>query len=159
MKGYVVTTITRTTHACTLEMLNPTLKAAIHAHAAQYRLADLETDVLMCCETVSVSRKTGLFSGMKTRLSAVYVTPNWLVWVEDTDQRGASAGSARLKNIDVRDFSDTASYAVTPDQGLNITGRYTDKNRTGIAFIGLGSDADGQEFRRALEGAVRSAGR
>ena len=34
------------------------------------------------------------------------------------------------------DDQDTASNAVLPDQGLNITGRYTDKNKAGITFSG-----------------------
>jgi len=150
-----VNTITRTTRACTFEALNDTLKAAIHAHGVKFGLSDIASDVLMCCETVSVNQKTGLFNSTKTTQSVVYITPTWLVWAEGTQHKDASAGSARLRNIDVRDYQNTASFAITPDHGLNITGRYTDKNKTGITFIGLGSNVDGQKFRQLLNNTLK----
>jgi hypothetical protein len=42
-------------------------------------------------------------------------------------------------------------------QGLNITGRFTDENKTGMAFIVLDSASDGQKFRRVLEEALSKA--
>ncbi|NJC95715.1 MAG: hypothetical protein C3F07_03415 [Anaerolineales bacterium] len=150
-------TITRTTRACTLETLNSDLRAAMHTHAKRYNLTDLESDVLLCCETTSIRQKSGLFAGIVTTLSAVFVTPKWLVWADSTDQNDAEVGSAQLKHIDVRDYRDTARFTISPDQGLNITGRYTDKNKTGITFIVLGSDPDGQNFRQVLKAAMDKA--
>ena len=37
------------------------------------------------------------------------------------------------------------------DEGLSITGCYTDKNRTGKAFIALASNAEEQKFRQVLQ--------
>lgn len=150
-------TTTRKTRACTMETLDGKLKAAIRAHGAKYGLADIESDILMCCETISVRQKKGLFGGIKTTLSAVYLTSKWLVWADSADGNDASADTAQLKHIDVRDYRATASYTISPDQGLNITGRYTDKNKTGITFIVLDSELDGQEFRRALKEALSKA--
>ena len=147
-------TINRKTRACTLETLDEKLKAAIRAHGTKYGLGDIESDILMCCETISVHQNKGLFGGIKTTLSAVYVTPKWLVWATSTNRNDAEAGTAQLKHIDVRDYQTTASYAITPKQGLNITGRYTDKNRTGITFIMIDSGTDGQQFRHVLEEAL-----
>jgi len=65
-----VNTITRTSRACTFEALNDTLKAAIQAHSVNFGLGDIISDVLMCCETVSVIQKAGLFKS--TRTSSVY---------------------------------------------------------------------------------------
>ena len=79
------------------------------------------------------------------------------MWADSTDRNDADVGTAQLKRIDVRDYQTTASYAITPDQGLNITGRYTDKNKTGITFIVLGSEPDGQKFRQVLEEALGKA--
>jgi len=79
------------------------------------------------------------------------------VWADNADRNEADAGTAQLKHIDVRDYQTTASYAITPDQGLNITGRYTDKNKTGITFIVLGSEPDGQKFRQVLQEARSKA--
>jgi hypothetical protein len=147
-------TTTRKTRACTMETLDEELKAAIRAHGAKYGLDDIESDILMCCETISVRQKKGLFGGIKTTLSAAYVTPKWLVWADSTNQNDAGAGTAQLKHIDVRDYQATASYTITPDQGLNITGRYTDKNKTGITFIVLDFEPAGQKFRKVLEEAL-----
>ncbi|MCI0550031.1 MAG: hypothetical protein L0287_03675 [Anaerolineae bacterium] len=149
--------ITRTTRACTIETLNEGLRNAMRTHGARYGLNDIESDVLMCCETISVRQKKGLFGGIKTTLSAVYITPKWLVWADSTDQNDAGVGSAQLKHIDARDYKTTASYTISPDQGLNITGRYTDKNRTGITFIVLSSESAGQKFRQVLEEALGKA--
>jgi len=156
-KGIGMNTTTRKTRACTMERLDEKLKAAIRAHETKYGLAGIETDILMCCETISIHPKKGLFGSLKTTRSAVYVTPKWLVWADSNGQNDASAGTAQLGQIDVRDYQTTASYAITPDQGLNITGRFTDKNKTGITFIVLDAEADGRAFRHVLEEAMSKA--
>jgi len=150
-------TPTRTTRECSLDNLNPALRAAMRANAAQYQLGDLEPDVLMCCETTSIHQKKGMFGGADTTLSAVFVTPKWLIWADSTDQNHAGAGSAELRLIDVRDYETTAMNAIAPDLGLNITGRYTDRNKTGMTFIVLGSGPDGQKFRQVLGEALNKA--
>jgi hypothetical protein len=38
-------------------------------------------------------------------------------------------------------------HAVTPDQGLDITGLYAEKNKPWITFIVLEADAAGQKVR------------
>jgi hypothetical protein len=157
MKGDRMNIATRKTRACTLDTLDEELKAGIRAHGTKFGLKDLETDILMCCETITVQPKRGLFGGIKTTLSAVYVTPKWLVWVDSSGRNDAAAGTAQLKQIDVHDYRTTAQGAITPDQGLNITGRYTDKNKTGITFIVLEADGDGQKFRQILDEALRNA--
>jgi hypothetical protein len=156
-RGVGVNKVTRTTRACTMDALNEGLKSAIRAHGASYGLNDMETDILMCCETTSVSQSHGLFGGTKTTLSAAFITPKWLVWADSTDQNDAGVGSAQLKHIDVRDYQTTASHSFHPDQGLNITGRYTNRNKTGITFIVLASESDGQQFRQILKTAMSSA--
>jgi hypothetical protein len=149
--------VTRKTRACTIDALDEELKAAIRAHGAKFGLEDIESDVLMCCETITFRQKRGFLGGIKTTLSAVYVTPKWLAWAESNGRNDVAAGTAQLSQIDVRDYRTTAQYAITPNQGLNITGRYTDKNRTGITFIVLEAEADGQKFRQVLDEALKKA--
>ena len=148
-------TTARKTRACTLDTLDEELKAAIRAHGAEYGLDDIESDILMCCETLSARPKNGLWGGIKITLSAVYVTPKWLVWADSSGRNDVTVSTAQLSQIDVRDDQITAQYAIAPDQGLNITGRYTDKNRTGITFIVLEAEAEGQKFRNILHEALR----
>ncbi len=148
----------RITRTCKIEDLSAGLKAAMRAHVAQYQLGAIESDILMCCETVSTQNKNGLFGTTReTTASAVYVTPKWLVWADSTGRNNANAGSAQLKQIDIHDYETTAMFEITPDHGLNITGRYTNVNQTGITFIALGADPDGQRFRELLGQAMKKA--
>jgi hypothetical protein len=139
---------TRTTHECSINDLNPSLSSAMRAHVTQYGLGEIESSILMCCETTSSQPKTGLFGGSETVISGVYITPTLLVWAEGTN--GKKVGSAKLTHIDVHNYEESALSVINPDMGLNITGRYTDSNQTGQTFIGLGNDPDGNKFRRIL---------
>jgi hypothetical protein len=154
-EGVHMNRTSRTTRECTVEDLDPALKTAMREHMEKYQLGNLESASLMCCETASVRQKQGLFGKAEKTLSAAFVTPEWLVWADSTDRNAAGAGSARLAQIDVRDFGSTALGTISPDEGLNITGRYTDHNKTGMTFIALGSGPDGQKFRQALRDAMK----
>ena len=149
---------TRKTRACTMESLDGELRSAIRAHAAKFELTDIEIDILMCCETVTMHQK-GFPGGVRTTLSAVYVTPKWLVWVESSDRNDAVAGTALLEQIDVYDHRGAAHYAISRHQGINILGRYTDEHKTGITFIVLDAEVNGQKFRQVLDRAMRNAAR
>lgn len=142
------------TRICTLETLDEKLRAAIHAHEREYRLEDIESDILMCCETITLHQKKGFFGGIQTTLSAVYVTPKWLVWVDSTGRNDAVVSATQLQYIDVWDYQTTTNDRIIPEQGLSITGRYTDKNKTGMTFIALDSNVDGHKFRQMLEEAL-----
>ena len=151
-----MTMATRKTRACTLDTLDEELKAAIRAHGAKFGLEDIESDILMCCETITVHPKKRFGGGIQTSLSAVYVTPKWLVWAESSGRSDVAAGAALLSQIDVRDDRSTGQYAITAAQGLDITGRYTNGNKIGITFIVLEAEADGQKFRQVLDEAMRN---
>jgi hypothetical protein len=144
---------TRTTHECSINDLNPALSSAMRAHIVQYGLGEIESDILMCCETISVQPKTGLFGGTETVISGIFVTPTLLVWAEGTNGK-KNTGSAKLTHIDVHNYEESALSVINPDMGLNITGRYTNSNQTGQTFIGLGADPDGVKFRRVLSEAM-----
>lgn len=153
-------TTTCTTRACTIEELDQNLKNALRAYGRQFGLEDIESDVLMCCETKSILQKNGLFGGKEeVTHSAAYITPKWLVWAIDANGGPVSAGSAQLRNIDARDYEATAMFPIVPNHGLNITGRYTDVNKTGMTFISLGPEPDGQNFRHILKEALKKAAR
>ena len=148
---------TRKTRACTLDTLDENLKTAIFAHAVKYGLDDLERNILMCCETISVRQARGFWGGISTTLSAVYVTHKWLVWVDSTDRSDARVAASELIYVDIWDDQTTTDFPITSDEGLNITGRYTDESRTGIVFIVLDSNPDGRKFRQMLQDELRKA--
>ena len=144
------------TRACTFETLDEKLRDAIRGHGTDYGLQDLETDILMCCETLSAWQQRGFHGGIRTTLSVVYVTPRWLVWADGSRNQTAMAGTAQLKDIDVGDSS-SAGYSISPDQGLSVSGRHTHKNRKGVTFIVLDSGIEGRKFRRVLQKALQAS--
>ena len=80
----------RKTRACSIDTLDAGLKAAIHAHGTKFGLEDLESNIFMCCETITVHHKKGFLGGIYTTLSAIYVTPKWLVWADSNSVFGVS---------------------------------------------------------------------
>jgi hypothetical protein len=146
--------ITRKTRICSLDTLDEELKTAMHAHALKHGLNDLESNVLICCETLSVRAKKGFWGGIQTTLSAAYVTPKWLVWADSTDRNDANVSASQLIHVEIWDDRATTDSSLTVNEGLNITGLYTVKKKTGMAFIALDSNADGRKFRQVLEEAL-----
>ena len=151
--------MTRKTRACTIDSLDEELKSAIRAHAIQYGLEDLESDILMCCETITLHQKKGFLGGIHTTLSAVYVTRKWLVWADSSGLHDVAVDALPLNQIDMHDDRTTPRVAISPEQGLKITGYYTSKNKTGTSFIVLEAEAAGQRFRQVLNQALRNAAR
>ena len=150
------------TRACTIATLDEKLRDAIRRHGTEFDLQDLETDVLMCCETISAWQQKGFHGGIRTTLSVIYVTPIWLVWADGSQDQAALAGTAQLKHIDVSDPRSTAGYSISLDQGLNVRGLFTHANSAGNIFILLDSEREGHKFRQVLQEALlvsRRAGR
>ena len=149
---------TRSTSECAFSDLRPELLAAIREHVQKYKLEDIESSLLICCETTSTIQKTGLFtSDPKTTITGMLVTNQLLIWTNGKKRDKPIVRSALLRNIDTQDFENTAMYQVNPDSGLNVTGRYTDVTKQGQAFIGLGTDPDGEKFRQVLQHAIQKA--
>jgi len=148
----------RSTHECTLADLHPELVTAIRSHIEKYKLRDVESSLLICCETTSTTKITGFFaSGSESTLTGMLVTDQLLVWTNGKKGDKPIVRSALLRNIDAQDFENTAMYQVNPDSGLNVTGRYTDVTKQGQAFIGLGTDPAGEKFRQVLQHAIQKA--
>ena len=147
---------TRSTRECTFANLNPELVTVICEHVEKYKLGDVESSLLICCETTSTIQRTGIFkSGADTTVTGMLVTAKLLVW---TNGKGKPlVRSALLRNINAQDFENTAMYQVKPDSGMNISGRYTDVTKQGQSFIGLGSDPAGEKFRQVLQHAIQKA--
>ena len=148
----------RSTRECTFADLRPELVIAIRKHIEKYKLEDIESSLLICCETTSTTQKTGFFtSGSETTVTGMIVTAQFLVWTNGKKRDKPVVRSALLRNIDAQDFENTAMYRVNADTGMNITGRYTDVTKQGQAFIGLGPDPTGEKFRQVLQLAIQKA--
>ena len=142
-------TYTRSTRECTFTNLRPELVVGIRKHIENYKLKDIESSLLICCETTSTTQKTGFFTnGSKTTVTGMLVTTQLLIWTNGKKKDKPLVRSALLRNIDAQDFENTAMYRVNPDSGMNITGRYTDVTKQGQAFIGLGIILPGRNSAR-----------
>jgi hypothetical protein len=147
---------TRSTLECTFAEMRPELAAAIRRHIETYKLGDIESSLLICCETTSKRQKAGLIAnGDETTFTGMLVTTQLLVWTNGNKKGKPVVTSALLRNIDAHDFENTAMYQVKPDSGMNISGRYTDVTKQGQSFIGLGSDPTGEKFRHVLQHAIQ----
>jgi hypothetical protein len=149
---------TRSTRECTFADLRPELVTAIRKHIEKFKLGDVESFLLICCETTSTTQKTGFFTNdAETTITGMFVTAQLLVWTNGLKRDKPTVRSAWLRNIDAHDFENTAMYQAKPDSGMNITGRYTDVTKQGKAFIGLGMDSAGEKFRQVLRHSIQMA--
>ncbi|PKN93701.1 MAG: hypothetical protein CVU44_07750 [Chloroflexi bacterium HGW-Chloroflexi-6] len=148
---------TRITHECALQDFNKALSAAMRSHIAEYKIGDIESSIKMCCETEAVQKKKGVFGGSEKALQGLILTEHWLIWAETVGGKATTAGSARLDQIDMRDYESTAMFGIIPDSGVNITGRYSDSNQTGQFFIGLDTSPAGKKFRELLREAIKNS--
>lgn len=142
----------RATRECSVAELHPELGKAIREYAKKHDLGDIEAEVLICCETISERRKKGLL----TRLfgdpdafhhTAMLLTPVLLIWGTTGARRGTSIVSARLADIEVRDYDSS----LIEDSGLDIFGFLNQSPERAQAFIGLGEGQAAERFRRALK--------
>jgi hypothetical protein len=73
----------------------------------------------------------------------VYATPLWLMGLKPADETSLWRAVRSM----TRSMCAITGHAVTPDQRLDITGLYADKNKPWITFILLVMDAGGQKIR------------
>ena len=147
---------TRTTRECSLDSLPAELVAAIRSHVEFYKLGNIESSIVICVETTSAEKKSGLFrNSSETTISVDLITSEWLIVAEKKGNDKPGVISGQLKNLNVQNFEDSAMFKISPDTGLNITGRYSDVTKQGTAFIGLGSGPAAEKFRKALREATQ----
>jgi hypothetical protein len=146
----------RFTRECTLEHLRPELLDALRGYLLEHGLADLEPQILMCCETSSERQKTSALASLfgedldEAYYTGAFVTPQWLVWVRSGDKTGATVVSAQLKEIRVRPFASP----FLKDAGLEVIGYVEGSSIQLRGYIGLGTELAAQEFCEKVKQAV-----
>lgn len=145
----------RITRACTLESMAPDLREAITS-----RMTADDATMLMGCETVSTTVTKGMFRRKQvTRTTGMIVTPRHLIWATsepDTDE--VVATSVVLRDVEVHDYERSDQFRLIPDSGITIDGLRTGiPGEVGSVFIGIGPEAAGGHFRRALRQSIIDA--
>ena len=148
----------RSTRACTFEELQPVLLRAMRAYFSQHELTDVETQILNCCETISVRKESGalgtLFEENRDQVYylAAFLTPEWLVWARSGDHTETVVVAAKLIAIHVRQYTSLR----TKDLGIEIEG-FVDGSFTKIhGNIIFGQEPAAEEFCNVVEQAVKS---
>jgi hypothetical protein len=157
----------RTTRECSVSALQPALRDAIQAHLAQYELGDLLSEALICAETRNELKAKGIFAWLSAattgadrdpaHYTAVIVTPQWFIGARagsPGNRRGTYAVTARLRDLDVRDYS---MGHLVEDEGFETFGLMTDMTERVDLFWGLGAEPAALRLRETLKEAVGRA--
>ena len=142
----------RSTRACSFEQLRPELVSAIREYVADRKLGDIEPDILMCCETTSEKLKKGFFRSLMggdpdpIHYIGALVTPIWLIWARSGPKSGTVVLSARLKDVQVKDFESD----LIQDTGLEVFGFVGNSTERMHVFIGLGQEPPAQKFAETV---------
>ncbi|MFN2151535.1 MAG: hypothetical protein ACK2T5_08065 [Anaerolineales bacterium] len=146
----------RTTRECSVRQLRPELFQAVQDYFREQRLGSLDTEILMCCETLSEKKGDNkLLSVLQgdvdtTIHMGMLLTSERLIWVRSGDQSGTRLNAADLKEIRVRAISPLFSKV----HGLEIFG-YVEGSKSRIrGFIGMGSESAAQKFCEAAQQAI-----
>ena len=148
----------RHSRECTLETMPPALASALRSHAEKRALGDLFSQALICCETTSIREKKTLFKRQKEQtVMVVLLTPHWLIWATQLEDKQPATLSARLLDLHVQDYEQSEVFKLVPDSGLTISGLRTGETAVGSAFLGLGPEPAAQKFREKLQEALAKA--
>ncbi|HEX8736101.1 MAG TPA: hypothetical protein VF721_12310 [Pyrinomonadaceae bacterium] len=148
----------RTTRECSFNDFAPDVIRAIRKYAEKYELGSVESEALMCAETVSEKIKQGFFSKIfgganYAQNVSMLVTPERLLWCALDSRNNAIVLSARLSEIEISDYESP----LIEDDGLDVFGFINQSPERVQAFLGLGAEAAAQKFRETLKEAARRA--
>lgn len=149
----------RTTRECSVSELHPEIQQAIHQYFQEHKLGNLQSEDLICCETISRKKNTNkIVSWLDGRLDTIIhtgmlLTSQWLIWVQRGDQSGLRAHGASLNEIQVEFYTPL----LTRDAGLKIVGFVGDDNTHIRGYIGMGNEPAAQNFCEEVRQAIIKA--
>jgi hypothetical protein len=139
---------TRSTIECTVNQLRPELRRAIDEYFQKNTLGELESETLLCCETVSEKKEPGWLASLlgdkdePLIYTAMLLTPTHLIWARGNQQTSINVNAADLRFIRVKPFSSL----FTTDTGLEISGLLGNTKGVAMGYIGMGSESITQKF-------------
>ena len=153
----------RSTRQCNFNELRYELITAIRDHQKRYRLTGEDIQPLACIETTSRDLSDpGFFDRLRgntkrTNITTIFMTPTMVYWGLSDTRKLVIILSARLAEIEVKDYEETDSFQKREDEGLELTGRANGGQKKGTYFIGLGLEPAAVEFRQILKDAALKA--
>ena len=149
----------RTTRECSVRELHPEILQAIQDYFQEHKLGHLQSETLLCCETISKKKSTAKVASWlngtpdSTIYTGMLLTSDWLIWVHYGDQSGTRLNAANLNDIRAESYISL----LTRDAGLKIIGYIDDDNARVHGYIGMGKDLAAQKFCEEVEQAIRKA--
>ncbi|HRH40542.1 MAG TPA: hypothetical protein PKY82_02780 [Pyrinomonadaceae bacterium] len=142
----------RNTKSCNFSDLHTETIASFKKYFEKNDLGNVETEIILCCETTSTKIKPGLFGklfggGNFAQNTIIFFTPNRLFWGSTDQKDHITILSAKLKEIEIKDFNSN----LIEDNGLEIFGFLNDSPKRVQAFIGFGEEPFADEFRKRLK--------
>jgi hypothetical protein len=140
-----------------VKQLHAELLQAIQTYFQEHKLGHLESETLMCCETISRKsndRKT--FAWLSSKPDAIIytgmlLTAQWLIWVHHGDVSGTLLNAANLSEIRAEFYTPL----FTNDAGLKIVG-FIGGVKAGVrGYIGMGTDLAAHKFCEEVKQAIQ----
>jgi hypothetical protein len=152
---------TRNTYEASFHELQFELIEAIREHAMLHQFGSVEREALICCETASYNKKvTGFLGNPITgvtdpiRYTAILVTPEWFVAARTGSETGTNTISARLADIEMREYEMTHPEA---NMGIVIFGYLTGVPQTMESIWGLGPGKASDRLKSVMRDAISKA--
>ena len=146
----------RTTRECSASQLHPELRRAVQTYFQEQGLGDVQTESLLCCETISRKKRPVSWLSSKpdtTIYTGMLLTSQRLIWVHYGDQSGILVNAAKLDRIGTQ----IHTSLFTKDVGLEIIGYIGDSNARVRGYIGMGPDLAAQKFCEEVRQAIIKA--
>jgi hypothetical protein len=149
----------RTTRECSANELRPELLKAIQDYFLGHAVGNLQSDVIICCETVSRKKNVGKTPSWidgrpdTTTYTGMVLTSQWFIWAHQGDQTGIQVHAASLNEIQ----ADFYTSLFSKDAGLRIVGFVGEDNTRIRGYIGMGNDQAAQKFCAEVKQAILKA--
>jgi hypothetical protein len=149
----------RTTRECSVNELRPELLQALQDYFQEHAIGNLQSDIVMCCETVSRKKNAGKIPSWMdgrpdtTTYTGMVLTSHWFLWAHHGDQTGTRVHAASLNEIQAEFYTPL----LTKDSGLRIVGFVDGENTRIRGYIGMGNDPAAQKFCEEVKQAILKA--
>jgi hypothetical protein len=124
--------------------MKPTFRNNIRAFAVEYKLGDVEREILNCFETTN--QKKGFLGRVKTDYTEICITKNYLFFGTFTDKIEEGVGAALWKDVaEVREWKDSELGSLIEETGVEMFGFLFRSSRRSTWYISLGNDDAGKK--------------
>ncbi len=141
---------TRSTLERRFDEMKPTFRNNIRAFAEEYKLGDVENDILHCFETTN--KKKGFLGRIKTDYTEICITKRYLFFGIFTDKVKERVGVAEWKDIiEVREWKDSELGKLIEETGVELFGFLFRASRRSTWYMGLGNDDAGSKCTSVMK--------